>query len=421
MWVLIPLCYIFISFSTTLSHSKETVQELQTLKKNLQKKSTHSMSKRTSRRFRRIHTWMTSSNKENVDRARQSLKEIVNSSNTHPSERAKALLLLGEIYSMDNDYTKAIQHYEQALQGVHISYYEYLKYVLTLAHRYMALENYNKAQSYIEKWMALKDKDRPEAHAMLAFIYYQKDKKREALVEIEQAIGMSETPRKLWLSFAAALYVEFKRYATAEQTLHRLLALYPSSQIHWRQMSSVFLNFPKQKSSSALAAYQLAHKVRSLDTESNVTELLRLLLDQGIPYTAAQNWEKAIQEEKVKASSKNYEILGDSWMQAEEKDKALKAYKIAAEKSDKGTIWLKLGIIYLNDGKWKLSVDSMKKALSKEPDIEDADGVYIRIGFAYYNLNQYQQAFDAFKSAEKIRGDFEIMARQQSRKMKEFL
>ncbi|MDE0150976.1 MAG: tetratricopeptide repeat protein [Bdellovibrionales bacterium] len=421
MRVFIALIYIFISFFTVLSQSQDIAQDLQTLKKRLQRKSTHSMSKRVSRKFRRIHTWMMSAKKENVDRARKSLKEIIDASNSHPSEQAKALLLLGEIYSLNNNYTQAVQSYEQALQGEHVSYYEYLKYLLTLAHRYMALENYDKAQSYVQKWMALKDKDRPTAYALLAFIYYQKGKKKEALAEIERAINMSETPRKLWLGFSASLYMEFKRYDTAEQTLHRLLALYPSSQMHWRQVSAVFLNSPKQKSSSALAAYQLAHKVRPLDTEGGSAELIRLLLDQGIPYTAAKHWEKAIQEEKVKGSSKNYEILGDSWMRAEEKDKALQAYKKAAEKSDKGTLWLKLGVIYLSDGKWKSSIDSMKKALSKEPDIEDADAIYIRMGFAYYNLGQYQEALDAYKSAEKIRGDYEIQARQQSREMKKFL
>lgn len=421
MWVFVPLIYVFIGFSPALSQSQETVQDLQALKTNLQRRSTHSMSKRMSRKFRRIHTWMTSGNKENVDRARQSLKEIVETSKTHPSERAKALLLLGEIYSMDNNYTQAVQYYEQALQGAHISYYEYLKNLLTLAHRYMALEKYNKAQSYIQKWMALKDKDRPEAHAMLASIHYKKGKKKSALNEIEKAISMSEAPRKLWLSFAAALYMEFKRYKTAEQTLHRLLVLYPSSQLHWKQMSSVFLNSSEQKPSSALAAYQLAHKVRPLDTEGGITELLRLLLDQGVPYTAAQHWEKAIQEKKVKDSSKNYEILGDSWLRAEEKPKALQAYKMAAEKSDKGRIWLKLGFIYFRDGKWNLSIDNMKKALSKEPDIEDADGIYLRIGYAYYNMDQYQQAYDAYKAAEKIRGDYEIPARQQSRQIKKLL
>jgi len=421
MWVFIPLVYAFISFSPALSQSQETAQDLKSLKTHLQRRSTHLMSKRMSRRFRRIHTWMTSSNKENVDRARQSLKEIADASDVHPSERAKALLLLGEVYSTDNDYTQAIQYYERALQGVHISYYEYLKNLLTLAHLYITWEKYDKAQSYIQKWMALKDKDRPEAYAMLATVHYQKGKKRSALKEMEKAISMSETPRKLWLSFVAVLYVEFKRYKNAEQTLHRLLALYPSSQPHWRQMSSVFLNSSEQRSSSALATYQLAHKVRPLDTEGGITELIRLLLDQGVPYTAAQHWEKAILEKKVKGSSKNYEILGDSWMRAEEKTRALQAYKVAADKSDKGRIWLKLGIIYFNDGKWKLSIDSMKKALSKEPDIEDADSIYLRIGYAYYNMDQYQQAYDAYKSAEKIRGDYEISARQQSRQIKKLL
>jgi len=417
----IPLLCILISLFPVLSQSQENAQGLRELKAKLQRKSTYSMSKRMSRKFRRIYTRMMSNNKENIDQARQSLKDIVDASNTHPVERAKALVLLGEIYSMDNNYKQAVQYYEQALQGGHLSYYEYLKYLLMLAHRYMALEKYDQAQSYIKKWMALKDKDRPEAYAMLAFIYYQKGKKSEALKAIEQAVRMTEEPAKLWLSFAAALYVEFKRYETAEKTLHRLLALYPSSQLHWRQISSVFLSSPKQKSSSALAAYQLARKARPLNSEGSITELIRLLLDQGIPYTAAKRWEKAIQEKKVKDSSKNYEILGDSWMRAEENSKALQAYKKAAEKSDKGRIWLKLGSIYLNDGKWSLSIDSMKKALSKDPDIEDADGIYMMIGFAHYSLDQYLQAFNAFKSAEKLRGEFEMRARQQSRKVKEFL
>ncbi len=418
----LSLFFVFISVFPTLSQAKNlSTQELQELKDKLQRRSAYSMSKRMNRKFRRIHTWMMSDKKENSDKARQSLREIVDSSNTHPSEKSKALLLLGDIYSMDENYEQAIKYFEQALEGAHISYYEYLKYLLTLAHRYMGLENYDKAQYYVQQWFALADKDRPEAHAMLSFIYYQKNQKKSALTEIEKAISMSETPRKLWLSFAATLYIEFEKYAIAEETLHRLLALYPSSQVHWRQMSSILLNYSKKNSSDALATYQLAHKARPLDQEGSITELLRLLLDQGIPYRAAQNWEKAIKEKKIKDSSKNYEVLGDSWMRAEEKDKALSAYKTAAEKSDKGTIWLKLGLIYLDDGKWRLSIDNMKKALSIRKDVEDVDAVYIRIGYAYYNLGQYQQALNAFKSAEKIRGEFEISARQQSRKMKEFL
>ena len=396
--------------------------EWDALKKELQNRPIVLMSKTMNRKITRVHRLMRKKNKSSLSKAQSILTEITKSSSMD-SEKAEAYRLLGINSLQQKEFKSAIQFLQQSIDLKTLSYRQYLDTILILAQIHLSLKESRsklKAQKYLQKWFALADKPQPQSHALMAYVYYMQKKKKKALKEVYKAIDLANKPKKQWLGVAVNIHLELKEFQSAEKLLHRLLTLYPSSQIHWRQMSNVSFNV--KNNPGTLASYQLAHKVKAFEKEGLLKQLSNLLNMQGVPYTAAKNWEQALKEKKVKETSEHYEYLGDLWSKSEEMKRAIHAYKKALLlPKAKPMVYVKLSSLYFLKQKWREGVQVLEKVLKAHSDIENKDGIYVQIGFAYYYLKEYQKSLDYFYKSEKIRGDSEIIARQWIRQVKQYL
>jgi tetratricopeptide (TPR) repeat protein len=92
-------------------------------------------------------------------------------------------------------------------------------------------------------------------------------------------------------------------------------------------------------------------------------------------------------------------LLGNSWRAAQEVKKAIPEMAKAAEKSDKGELWARLGNIYLDNDEYDESIKAINAGL-KKGGVKRPDTAYLVLGMAHYNLKQYDAARKAFKKAE---------------------
>ena len=74
--------------------------------------------------------------------------------------------------------------------------------------------------------------------------------------------------------------------------------------------------------------------------------------------------------------------------------------ELAAEKSEKGELYARLGSVYLDVDNNKAAVDALNKGL-KRGGVKRADQARLALGMAYFNLGEFNAARKAFREAAK--------------------
>ena len=72
----------------------------------------------------------------------------------------------------------------------------------------------------------------------------------------------------------------------------------------------------------------------------------------------------------------------------------------AAELSDKGELYTRLGNVYLDSDEHKKAIGAVKKGLSKG-GVKRPDSARLVLGMAHFNLGDYNSAKKAFREADK--------------------
>jgi tetratricopeptide (TPR) repeat protein len=156
----------------------------------------------------------------------------------------------------------------------------------------------------------------------------------------------------------------------------------------------------QKKDSEQLAAMETAHVQGMLDKGTEQVTMAYLYLNGDVPYKAAKVMDKGLKDGTIDGKSKNWEIAGSAWRQAQEVDKAIPAMEEAAAKSDTGELYTRLGNIYLDGDQFKKAVNAINKGLSRG-GVKRPDTARLVLGMAYFNLKEYDKARDAFKAASR--------------------
>jgi len=364
-------------------------------KDELKSRASALVSKGTHRRLSRAHALMA---KDKVTDAIVVLNKLKTSTANRPGEQAQVLQALGFAYAQKDQLGKALQNLQAALKLNALPYSPTLSTIYTVAQVQMSQEKYKAAEATLKDWFSLADEPSPDAYVLMASIYAQKKNQKKALELVTKAIDMTTAPKESWLSFAVAMNYELKRYKEASRLLEKLVALYPQKKKYWKQLAGVYLNI--DENSKALATLGLADKGQYLKEEAEIMNHVSLNLYGGVPYRAGKILAEALKKKKVKATQKNYEILGDCWAQAEEMDKALAAYAVSAKLSKDGRIFAKQGRIYLEKEDWVNSEKYLSEGLAKGK-IRRAANIYMALGIARFNLKKFDAATKAFETAAK--------------------
>jgi tetratricopeptide (TPR) repeat protein len=125
-----------------------------------------------------------------------------------------------------------------------------------------------------------------------------------------------------------------------------------------------------------------------------------MYLNAEVPYWAAKAMDIGFSDGIVEEESKNYELAGAAWRQAQEVEKSLPMLEAAASTSEKGELYARLGNVYLDVDKNKQAVTALKKGLDKG-GIKRPDQARLALGMAYFNLGEFNAARRAFRDARK--------------------
>lgn len=335
---------------------------------------------------------------KSYQKAEQKLREMLSNVKNKSYEHATVLRSISSVYALKGQYKKASEALSTCL-GLHVLPDNQKKdAVLSLGQLYMATEQYAKAIRTLEPYLAGNPKLDTQINVMIANAYARLKHYRKALPYIKKAISTSKKPKESWYQLNLAIYFELKNYLSATGLLKTLIRLYPDKKTYWNQLASVYQQLKQYK--KAVSIKHLAYKRGLITSEKGVLELANLLLYINSPYKAAKLIKYEIGHTTIKSNSKNWETLANAWILAKEFDDAIKALEVASKLNQKGSLYQRLGQIYVEQEKWSSAIVALNKALNKG-GLKNTGATYLLLGMSYYEINKIKLAEKTFVKAMK--------------------
>ena len=300
------------------------------------------------------------------------------------------------------DYDGALNYYQKVIdQRPQIPVALEVGTLFTIAQLHFLQENWQKGIDTLNQWMAVTEIPSTNAYVLLANGYFQLKDYDRSLENIQIAIDREEAagklPKEQWYNLARFIHFDRDNYAEALEILEILIMYYPKKQ-YWVQASHLY---GEQKDEARqLAILEASYEQNLLDRSQDLVLLSQLYLNAEVPYPAARTLEKGFKDDIVEDDSKNYELAGVAWRQAQEVAKSLPMLELAAEKSEKGELYARLGSVYLDVDKNKEAVAAISKGF-KRGGVKRSDQARLALGMAYFNLGEFNSARKAFREAAK--------------------
>lgn len=314
-------------------------------------------------------------------------------------ELANVYNLYAFIHYSREDYAKALRAYENVVSQPDIPLAMEINTRYTIAQLYFVQEQWQRGVDALLRWFDMTENPNAAAHVLLAQGYYQLNDYDKALTNVEKAIAMyrekGRLPKEQWLNLARFLYFEKNDVERAVAVLEELLTYYPDKQ-YWVQLSHLYGE--QKRDALQLAAMETAYEQDMLDKGAEQVTMAYLYLNGEVPYKAAKVMDKGLEEGDIEGTSKNWEILGNAWRQAQEVDRAIPAMEQAAAKAEDGELYARLGNIYLDGEEYKKAIEAINNGLQRG-GIKRPDSARLVLGMAYFNDGQYEKAREAFRAA----------------------
>jgi len=308
----------------------------------------------------------------------------------------------GYIAGNQENFAEAAKQFELCLARNALPPGSQLSVRFNLAQIYLMLEQWEKSIENFKIWFKQSESPNALAFYMLAVAYYQSGDPKAALEPARTAVDMTDAPKEGWLQLLLALYMEQKDYKQALPLLEDLVTRFPKKS-YWIQLAAVYAELGRDLDS--LAAQQLAYAQGLLTTDRELTRLAQLYLYNDLPFEAAEVMSKGLEDGTVENNSDNWKLLGDAWLAAREYEKALGPLHKAAELSDDGDLFVRLGQVYIQREEWGKAVENLNEALSKG-SLTDVGNAHLLIGIANYNqkkLGAARASFAKARDSEKTR------------------
>ncbi len=324
----------------------------------------------------------------------------------NPYELANLYNLYAFVYFTQEDYGKALDAYRNVIaQSPNIPEAMEVNTRFTIAQLYFVQEKWRPGMSELNKWFAAK-KELGEpiganSYALRAQGYYQLKDFNAALRDIEYAISdyksKGKLPKEQWYGLQRFLYYDKGDINRVISILEETLKYY-QKKAYWVQLAAMYGDRKRER--EMVGAMETAYVQGLLEKEKELINMAYMFLSQDVPWKAAKVLDKGIKRKQIEPTSKNLELLGNSFRHAQEVKRAIPVMAAAAKKSDKGELWARLGNIYLDNDDFDKAADAVRSGL-KKGGLKRPDQAWLVLGMASFNLKEYDEARRAFNEAKK--------------------
>jgi len=315
-------------------------------------------------------------------------------------ERSEALRGLAQAYMLQDKIALALPLFEEIINSDVLPNQSHFDSMIQLASLYYSQEKYGDALRWLDRWTAESGRTDVRVFEMKASIYAQQEQHRLAIESIDQAIAISDEPKKTWYQLKLAMHYELKEFPESKTVLELLIRRWPDEKQFWTQLSAINVTLKQDK--EALSILALAYRKGLLEKESEIIQLYSLYGYLDVPGKGAVVIEKGISDGIVEPTKKNWELLGNSWYAAQELDKAIVALRKAAELSLDGKLFGQISYLLVEKERWEEAQVSIATAIDKGGLSKNEIGsMYFLLGTSRANLGDEAGARKAFAEARR--------------------
>jgi tetratricopeptide (TPR) repeat protein len=316
-----------------------------------------------------------------------------------PYELAQIWNITGYSYYLQERYSDAIRAYDQVMAQPDLPEALMLSTLKTKAQLQFTQEDYEGALRTVRTLMASIEEPSADVLMLEGQALFQLARYDEALKPIKTAIDMyrdqGQKPKENWLLLLRVIYFEKKDYESMIDVVKELIVYYPKD-TYVLTLAGIYSELGDTKAQLALT--EVLYEKGVLTSASHVTNLANLYLLHGLPYKAAVVLEKEMNEEIVEANERNLRLLSQAWYQAREDEKAIPPLERAAEISNEGELYVRLGQAHINLENWSEASSAIQKGIQLG-GLKRDDTANIMLGMALFNQKRLEQARRAFARA----------------------
>ncbi len=145
---------------------------------------------------------------------------------------------------------------------------------------------------------------------------------------------------------------------------------------------------------------QVAYLQGLLTEDKELRRLARSYLYHDLPYPAARVLEEGLEEGTIEGDAKAYELLANSWIAGREYDRSLPPLQMAAEHSEDGNLFVRLGQVHLQREQWGEATVWLQRGIEKG-GLDKLGKAQLLLGIAYYNNQRVGRARSSFVRARQ--------------------
>lgn len=329
--------------------------------------------------------------------AAKALLEKLNPKRLNPYERALTSIRLGYVSYEMEDLLAAIVNFSKALDENILSLRQDAELRFNIVQLYAALGQWGDALVGLDDWSRYVEEPTPLSYYLRAVAYYQLDDLDNSIVYAEKAVESAPDAKEGWLQLLAALYVKKQDYKSAAPVLEELVVRFRKKE-YWSQLSLIYGAIDNFRGS--LAVQQIAYLQGLLTQDKELRRLARGYLYNELPHPAAEVLQQALEEGALEANAAAYELLANSWIAAREYDKSLEPLAQAADLSEDGNLYVRLGQVRMQREEWSDAVRLFRKAVVKG-DLTEPGNAHLLLGISLYNDKSVEGARASFALARK--------------------
>ena len=312
-------------------------------------------------------------------------------------ERAQVLLLKVDLLLGLERYKDAIAPMEAALAtgAVPEQRLDMIRY--NLGQLYSQVGRYRDAVRVLEAWVREAKSVPANAYFVLAACHLELNALKAARRWADKGRTESKKLSYSQYQFLASIYVQQSDWSELQKLLEEAVQVYPDKIEFWRQLAQVHLE--RNREPKALAVMRVAYAKGLLKRGEDLVQMAQLMRLQNAPWLAANVMEDGLKQKVIEPNSRNWLLLGNSWMAAREYERAYPPLTKAAEMTKKPRDWLRLARLYAQNAGWSGCIKSADAGLRAGPP--DPGPFQLLRGICAYEGGDFKHALEAFALARK--------------------